>query len=89
MTFDLTTVSILIGVIGGIVSIINQLANMRRQQDEMLKAQAVRDKEMEDRLLQIEKKLDEHNGWGERFMGLSETLTELKTDIKWIKGQTK
>lgn len=87
MNLDLTTISVLIGIIGGIVGIIGQLSNMRKQQDEMLKQQAVRDKEMDDRLTQLEKKIDEHNGWGEKFTSLTEALIEMKTDIKWIKEQ--
>ena len=87
MTFDITTISVLIGVIGGILGILNQLTNLRKQQEEVIRKQAVRDKEMDDRLAQLEKKIDEHNGWGEKFTSLTEALIEMKTDIKWIKEQ--
>ena len=87
MTFDITTISVLIGVIGGILGILNQLTNLRKQQEEVIKKQAVRDKEMDDRLSQLEKKIDEHNGWGEKFTSLTEAIIEMKTDIKWIKEQ--
>ena len=58
---------------------------MRKQQDEMLKAQAVRDKDTDDRLRRIEERLDSHNSYASKFAGLTETIIEMKNDIKWIK----
>ena len=85
MTFDITTISVLIGVIGGILGILNQLSNLRKQQDEVIKAQAVRDKDVEDRLERIEERLNSHNSYAEKFASLTEAIVEMKTDIKWIK----
>lgn len=87
MTLDLTTISVLIGVIGGILGILNQLSTMRRQQDEALRNQATRDKEMDDRMKRIEERLDSHNSYAEKFASLTEAIVEMKTDIKWIKEQ--
>ena len=87
MTLDLPTISVLIGVIGGILGILNQLSTMRRQQDEALRNQATRDKEMDDRMKRIEERLDSHNSYAEKFASLTEAIVEMKTDIKWIKEQ--
>lgn len=87
MTLDLTTISVLIGIIGGIVGIIGQLSNMRKQQDEMLKQQAVRDKDTEDRLKRIEERLTEHNNYAKLFSEVKESIVAMQTDIKWIKEQ--
>lgn len=87
MTFDITTISVLIGVIGGILGILNQLSNLRKQQDEVIRQQAVRDKDTEDRLKRIEERLDSHNSYAEKFASLTEAIVEMKTDIKWIKEQ--
>lgn len=87
MTLDLTTISVLIGVIGGILGILNQLSTMRRQQDEALRNQATRDEEMDDRMKRIEERLDSHNSYAEKFASLTEAIVEMKTDIKWIKEQ--
>ena len=76
MTLDLTTISVLLGVIGGILGILNQLSTMRKQQDEALRNQATRAKEM-----------DSHNSYAEKFASLTEAIVEMKTDIKWIKEQ--
>ena len=87
MTLDLTTISVLIGVIGGILGILNQISTMRKQQDEALRNQATRDKEMDDRMKRIEERLDSHNSYAEKIASLTEAIVEMKTDIKWIKEQ--
>lgn len=89
MTLDLTTISVLIGVIGGILGILNQLSTMRRQQDEALRNQATRDKEMDDRMKRIEERLTEHNNYAKLFSDVKESIVEMQTDIKWIKEETK
>lgn len=87
MTLDLTTISVLIGVIGGILGILNQISTMRKQQEEALRNQATRDKEMDDRMKRIEERLDSHNSYAEKFASLTGAIVEMKTDIKWIKEQ--
>ena len=85
MELNFATISVLIGIIGGILGILNQLSNMRRQQEEQVKAQVRRDTQLDDKLKVIEAKLDEHNGYAKLFSELRDTITEMKTDIKWIK----
>ena len=87
MELNFATISAIIGILGGILGILNQLTNLRKQQEEVIRKQAVRDKETDDRLAQLEKKIDEHNRWGEKFTSLTEALIEMKADIKWIKEQ--
>ena len=89
MTLDLTTISVLIGVIGGILGILNQLSTMRRQQDEALRNQATRDKEMDDRMKRIEERLTEHNNYAKLFSDVKESIVEMQTDIRWIKEESK
>lgn len=87
MTLDLTTISVLIGVIGGILGILNQITSMKKQQEEVIRQQATRDKEMDGRMKRIEERLDSHNSYAEKFASLTEAIVEMKTDIKWIKEQ--
>lgn len=89
MTLDLTTISVLIGVIGGILGILNQISTMRKQQDEALRNQATRDKEMDDRMKRIEERLTEHNNYAKLFSDVKESIVEMQTDIKWIKEESK
>ena len=85
MELNIATVTAITGVIGGLLSIINQLSNMRKQQEEMVRLQAIRDTKLDDKLEQIEEKLESHNQYAEKFAQLTSAITEMQTDIKWIK----
>lgn len=85
MELNFATISVLIGIIGGILGILNQLSNMRRQQDEQIRNQAVRDTQLDDKLKQIDEKLESHNQYAEKFAQLTNAIIEMQTDIKWIK----
>lgn len=87
MELNFATISAIIGILGGILGILNQLTNLRKQQEEVIKKQAVRDKDVEDRLGRIEERLNSHNSYAEKFASLTEAIVEMKTDIKWIKEQ--
>ena len=86
MELNFATISVLIGIIGGILGILNQLSNMRRQQDEQIRNQAIRDTQLDDKLKEIDKKLESHNQYAEKFAQLTNAITEMQTDIKWLRG---
>lgn len=85
MEINIATISAFIGVLGGILGILNQLNNMRKEQTENIKAQAVREQQLDDKLKQIDEKLESHNKYAEKFASLTNTIVEMQTDIKWIK----
>ena len=92
MELNLAAVTALIGLLGGILSIINQLSSIRKQQADATKAQAVRDTQLDDKLKVIEAKLDEHNGYSKLYadhskalQDIANTIVAMQTDIKWIK----
>ena len=85
MELNFATISVLIGIIGGILGILNQLHNLRKSQDEQIRNQAIRDTQLDDKLKQIDEKLQIHNSYAEKFAELTSVITEMKTDIKWIK----
>lgn len=86
MELNFATISALIGVLGGILGILNQLHNLRKEQTENIKAQAVREQQMDDRLKSIESKVDEHNGYAKMFSEVRESIVAIETDIKWLRG---
>lgn len=86
MELNFATISALIGVLGGILGILNQLHNLRKEQTENIKAQARREQQLDDKLKQIEEKLESHNQYAEKFASMTTAITEMKNDIKWIKG---
>ena len=92
MEFNFATVSAVIGILGGILGILNQLSNLRRQQEEQIRNQAIRDTQLDDKLKVIEAKLDEHNGYSKLYadhskalQDIANTVIAMQTDIKWIK----
>ena len=85
MELNFATISALIGVIGGRLGILNQLHNLRKEQTENIKAQAVREQQLDDKLREIDSKLESHNQYAEKFASLTNTIVAMQTDIKWIK----
>jgi len=86
MEINFANMATIIGLLGGILGILNQLHNMRKEQTENIKAQAIRDQQMDDRLKSIESKVDEHNGYAKMFSDVRESIVAIETDIKWLRG---
>ena len=40
---------------------------------------------LDDRLASIERKLDEHNGYAAKFASITESVIEMRNDIRWLK----
>lgn len=94
MEFNMATLSVIIGILGGILGILNQLSNLRKEQAEQIRNQAVRDTQLDGKLKAIESKLDEHNGYSKLYaehskalQDIANTIIEMQTDIKWLRGQ--
>ena len=87
MEFNFATVSAVIGILGGLLGILNQLSNLRRQQEEQIRNQAIRATKLDDKLKVIDEKLETHNQYAEKFAAMSSAITEIQTDIKWLRGQ--
>lgn len=60
------------------------IAELARQADEKQNAEAVRDAKLELRLEAVEKKLDVHNGYAERFAEIGQDIAVIKNDIKTL-----
>lgn len=81
-----STIALLIGIAGGVVSIIQSIHGMRKSQEELIKQQAIRDKDTTDRLDRLEKSVASHNSYAEKFTSLTETIIKMETDLAWIKN---
>lgn len=77
--------SIIVALITGLTAILAQIvisvtaAQKMRTEDAVWKAQIV------DRLGVIDKKIDEHNGYAEKFASLTEAIIGMKRDIEYLK----
>lgn len=56
--------------------------DMKDRDREREKAEAVRDAKLELWMKNVDKKLDQHNGYAERFSEIGEAIAEIRTDIK-------
>lgn len=83
MEWELTVA--IIGFLGSVIGIYSQTRSLKKSWEEQVKAQAERDTKTEVRLDNIEKKLDEHNRLSDKIQNISESLVEIRNDIKWIK----
>lgn len=75
---------VIVALITGICSVIGQWLISRSQNEKRKIEDAVRDARLEDRLKSVEKKLDEHNGYAEKFTSISTDIAVIKNDIKTL-----
>ena len=78
--------AIIVALITAAASVICQLVISSKTKKDTEVKQAVRDKEFEDRLKVIEKKLDEHNGYAEKFGELTTSIVAIQKDIEYIRA---
>ena len=78
--------AIIVALITAGASVICQMIISAKTRRDTETKQAVRDKEFEDRLESIEKRLDQHNHYAEKLGDISIALTAIKKDIEYIRG---
>lgn len=77
--------AVIVAIITGVCSVIGQYFVSRRSREEDAKTRAVRDKEFEMKLSEIEEKLDIHNGYAEKLGDIAISLAEIRTELKLMK----
>lgn len=75
---------VLIAIITGACAVIGQWLISRSQNEKRKTEEAVRDARLEDRLRSVEKKLDIHNGYAEKFAEIQTDIAVIKNDIKTL-----
>ena len=71
-------------VVTGICAVIGQWVISHNQSEKRKTDDAVRAARLEDRLSAIEKKIDIHNGYAERFAEIGTDIAVIKNDIKTL-----
>ena len=61
------------------------LINDRKKEQERIRKETEKDIRLEDRLSSIEAKLDEHNGYAQKFETIANKFTEVAKDLSAIK----
>lgn len=80
---------VLAALIGAAASIIINLITVASQNRKRALDEAVRDANLENRLGNIERKLETHNSYAEKLEGIQRDMGEIQTDIAVIKNEVK
>ena len=83
------TESVLVAIITGAFTLIGTwLMHKKKSQDDAVK-QAVKEQIKEDKLANIERKLDIHNGYAKKLDNISKSIVAIKKDIQYLKESRK
>lgn len=83
---DLGTIALILGMIGSVLGIFQQIKSMKKSQEDLIRQNAEQQKGMEMRMESLEKSVQSHNQYAEKFASLTETIIAMKTDLSWIKN---
>ena len=75
---------VLIALITGLCAVVGQWLISRNQNEKRKVDDAVRDARLDDRLAGVERRLDLHNGYAERFSEIQTDIAVIKNDIKTL-----
>ena len=76
--------AVIVAVITGAFAVLGQWLIARQQAAKRKTDEAVRDARQEDRLTAIERKIDIHNGYAEKFSQIGTDIAVIKNDIKTL-----
>lgn len=76
---------VVVAIITGICSVVGQWLISRKQNLDRAVAEAKRDERLEMRLQAVERKLDTHNGYAERFSEIGKDIAVIKTKLEALK----
>lgn len=82
---DSLDTAVIVALITGICSVLGNSLLSKSYRTKEEQRREVEDAKVEMRLSNIEKKLDVHNGYAEKFADISIAITEISTELKAIK----
>ena len=82
-------IAILTGMLAVLGSYVGNVTTSRKKAREDALKDARREQNLTDRLDRLEKKVDEHNGWGEKFGEIRKDIAIIKTELEFIRKEQK
>lgn len=76
--------AVIVAIITGLCAVVGQWLISRQQNEKRKTEEAVREARLEDRLRSVEKKLDEHNGYAEKFAQIGQDIAVIKTKVEML-----
>lgn len=83
--------SVIVAIITGVLAVLgayagNVAVSRKKAREDAIK-DAKREQNLTDRLDRLEKKVDEHNGWGEKFGEIRKDIAIIKTELEFIRKE--
>lgn len=75
------------GVVGIVTAVVTTNNRIKKEREQNRVDEALREQKQEMKFEQIDKKLDEHNGYAEKFSEMRDMILSQGNDIKWIKEE--
>ena len=75
------------GVVGVVTAVITTNNRIKKERDQNRIDEALREQKRDLKFDQIDRKLDEHNGYAEKFAEMHDIILQQGNDIKWIKEE--
>lgn len=85
MELNIGTITVILSVIGSLLGIVQQMRSLKKSQEEAVRTQAEQQAALQLRLESLEKAVENHNTYAEKFASLSQAIIEMRTDLRWIK----
>ena len=79
---------VIAALIGAVASIIVNLITASGQRKKRAVEEAVKAAQLETRLLSIERKLDAHNGYGDKIGSIEKDIAVIRTKIEMLASKT-
>lgn len=80
-------VALITGILAVLGTYVGNVTISRKKTREDAIRDARREQKLADRLDRLEKKVDEHNGWGERFGEIRKDIAIIKTEIEYLRKE--
>ena len=79
--------AVIVALVTGICGVIGQylISNKKSREDDIKDAQ--REQRQNDRMEVIEKKLDEHNGYAQKFGQIEKDITKIQKDVEYLRDR--
>lgn len=85
MELNFGTVTVILSIVGSLLGIVQQMKSMKKAQEDAIRKQAEQQSSLEARLESLERSVASHNQYAEKFASLTQTIIEMRTDLRWIK----
>jgi hypothetical protein len=80
-------VAIITGVLAVLGTYVGNVTISRKKSREDAVREARREQNLTDRLDRLEKKVDEHNGWGEKIGDIKQDIAIIKTEVEILRKE--